>query len=129
MKVGQICVKTTGRDAGKRGVVLGVEKHNVLLDGEVRRRKVNIMHLLPTDKTVPIKKDASAADVKAALKKIGITIKETKPKKAKPRPVRDRTKKKAAPKAEPAKPATKAAAKAPAKPSKTAAKPAATAKK
>ncbi len=117
MKIGQICVKTTGRDAGKRGVVLGVDKHNVLLDGEVRRRKVNIMHLMPTDKTVDVKKDASAADVKAALKKVGITIKETKPKKAKPRPVRDRTKKKAAPAAKP--PAKTA------KPEKPAAKPAA----
>lgn len=85
MKVGQVCVKTTGRDAGKKGVILHVLKNQALVDGEVRRRKVNLMHLVATNQHVDIKKDASHEDVKKVLATIGILVRDTTPKQAAPR--------------------------------------------
>lgn len=90
LEVGRICMKIAGRDAGKLGVIVEVLDENfVLLDGEVRRRKISIKHLEPINKTVDISKGASHADV---LKALG--LKEGKKKSDKkekgPRPTRVR---------------------------------------
>ena len=51
------CVKIAGRDAGGRAVIVDVLDDNfVLIDGGVRRRKCNIIHLEPSDKKIDIKK-------------------------------------------------------------------------
>jgi len=43
---GRICVKTAGRDAGLKCVIVDVlDDKFVLIDGETRRRKCNILHL------------------------------------------------------------------------------------
>ncbi|MBI4144158.1 50S ribosomal protein L14e [Candidatus Woesearchaeota archaeon] len=76
MKVGQVCIKISGRDAGKRGIILGMDNNKILIDGETRRRKVNIMHVIPTEKTVQIKQEATHEEVKKALAGIGITLKD-----------------------------------------------------
>jgi large subunit ribosomal protein L14e len=90
--IGRICVKIAGRDANKTCVIVEVLDANyVMIDGETRRKKVNIRHLEPLDKTVELKKGASHADVKKAFSALGIELKEaskskkstTKPKKAK----------------------------------------------
>jgi large subunit ribosomal protein L14e len=82
MDIGRICVKLAGRDAGKKCVVLDiVDETFVLIDGQTRRRKCNIMHLHPTTQAIDIAKNAPTADVAAAFKKIGITLVERKPKK------------------------------------------------
>ena len=79
--IGRICVKLVGRDAGMRCVIIGlVDSKNVLIDGETRRRKCNVKHLEPTNKTIKITKEASKAEVIKAFKALGIELKETKPK-------------------------------------------------
>ena len=75
LNIGRVCVKIAGRDAGKTCVIIDTyDNGQVLIDGETRRRKCNIRHLLPKDATLPVKKDASHDDVISAFKKINITI-------------------------------------------------------
>lgn len=89
--IGRICVKIAGRDAGKKCVVVDViDDTFVMIDGETRRRKCNILHLEPLDKTVELKKGASHADVAKAFEKLGYGIHATKAKKATTRPTHAR---------------------------------------
>jgi large subunit ribosomal protein L14e len=127
METGRICVKTAGRDSGKKCVIVDVlDDRNVMIDGETRRRKCNMRHLEPTQDTIKIAKGASHSDVAAEFKNLGIELKETKPRKAKPRPKQTRAaeRKKMKPKAEPKK-AVKAEAKATGEKKQEGAKPAA----
>lgn len=97
LKIGQVCVKIAGRDAGKKCVIVDIIDNNyVLIDGETRRRKCNVMHIEPLDKTVDIKKGASHADVAKAVSALKWKILETKKKPAKPRPRKARRSKLAA---------------------------------
>ncbi len=106
--VGRICVKTAGRDAGMKCVVVEVIDDNfVLIDGETRRRKCNIMHLEPLDKTVELKKGASHAEVTKAFERLGYVVRAAKAKQKTVRPRKARKSKLAGPAAAP-----KAAAKA-----------------
>ncbi|MEK6857809.1 MAG: 50S ribosomal protein L14e [Nanoarchaeota archaeon] len=83
MEIGQICVKIAGRDAGKKCVVVEIIDNNfVLIDGETRRRKCNLIHLEPLEQTVDIKKGASHEAVEKVLQVLGITTRNTKQKKA-----------------------------------------------
>lgn len=93
--VGRICIKTAGKDAGKKVVVVDAMDGNfVLIDGPVKRKRCNIAHLEPTSQKVDLKKNASHADVVKEFKKIKIEIKETKPKTKKgPKPIRQPKKK------------------------------------
>lgn len=73
--IGRVCIKTAGRDTGKYAVVIDIldkDKGYVLIDGYVRRRKCNIKHLEPLEKTVNIKKSAGTQEVIKALKELGI---------------------------------------------------------
>lgn len=85
--IGRLCVKTAGRDAAQYAVVVElVDEKYVLIDGNVRRKKCNIMHLEPTAKTLDVKKGADTKTVLAVFEKEGIVVKkavETKPKKEK----------------------------------------------
>ncbi|MFP4111649.1 MAG: 50S ribosomal protein L14e [Candidatus Woesearchaeota archaeon] len=99
VQIGQIFMKIAGRDAGKLCVVVDeLDDTFVLIDGETRRRKCNIKHLEPVDKTIDIKKKASHDTVAKAFKELGIEFKESKKKESKPRPkkVRKHVAKKAA---------------------------------
>ena len=105
-EVGRLCVKIAGRDAGRTCVVVeAVGNGYVIVDGDVRRKKVNIKHLEPLVKTVNVKSKASSADVKKAFEKEGLSVWETKAKKAAERP---RRMKKVKSKASTEKPAKKA---------------------
>lgn len=85
--VGRVCVKIAGRDAGLRCVVVDVlDDKYVLIDGETRRRKCNVLHLEPLDKIVGVRKGASHEDVAKIMKKEGWKVWQTKPKKPSPRP-------------------------------------------
>ena len=81
---GRVCVKIAGRDAGKTCVIINkIDDTFVMIDGETRRRKCNIKHLEPLDKTLKLNKDASRDEIKAIFKaKLSIELKDTKPKKA-----------------------------------------------
>jgi large subunit ribosomal protein L14e len=77
IEVGRLCVKLSGREAGKKCVVVDVmDKSFVLVTGPqsvsgVRRRRVNMNHIEPLEASVEIKRGASDEDVAAVLKKAG----------------------------------------------------------
>ena len=95
--VGRVCVKLAGRDAGLKCVVVEeIDANFVLVDGQTRRRKINIRHLEPLEQTVDLK---SGADTSAVAKALGIEIKAKKSKKPAARPTKQRKVKAKAPKA------------------------------
>jgi large subunit ribosomal protein L14e len=75
IEVGRICVKTSGREAGKKCVIVDIiDKNFVLITGPkqltgVRRRRANIKHLEVTEEKIKIKKGASDEEVLKALEK------------------------------------------------------------
>lgn len=82
--IGRICVKTAGRDAAQYCAVVEVHGDNyVTIDGNTRRKKVNLTHLEPTNQTIDIKKGASTKDVLEAFTKIDIEVKKSAEKKEK----------------------------------------------
>jgi large subunit ribosomal protein L14e len=69
IEIGRVCVKTHGREAGQRCVVVDIVDENfVLISGPkkltgVRRRRTNVRHLEPTQEKVKIKTGASDDDL------------------------------------------------------------------
>jgi len=91
IEVGRLIVKLAGRDAGLKGVVVEILDDNfVMIDGQVRRRKCNILHIEPLDKVLKIPKKATHEEVVKALKveKIEVKEKKSKAKTEKPKKVR-----------------------------------------
>ncbi|ABO07493.1 50S ribosomal protein L14e [Pyrobaculum calidifontis] len=76
--VGRVVVKVLGREAGRKAVVVDIVDENyVVITGPkslsgVRRRRVNINHIEPTDKKIEIKKGASDEEVLKALEAAGL---------------------------------------------------------
>ncbi|NHJ49915.1 MAG: 50S ribosomal protein L14e [Asgard group archaeon] len=72
--IGRIVVKTSGREALKKAVVVDIiDKNYVLITGPpklsgIKRRRVNINHIEPTAKKLDITRKATDADVLAAAK-------------------------------------------------------------
>ena len=92
IEIGRVCVKIAGRDAGKKGVIIDIlDDKFILIDGETRRRKVNILHIEPLTQIVKIGKNASHDEVAKALDEMGLKARNTKPK---PKTARPRTKRK-----------------------------------
>ena len=86
IEIGRVCVKTAGRDAGKKCVIVDVMENNlVLIDGQTRRKKCSITHLEPTKTKISIKKGASHSEIVREFSKLGIEIREKKPKNPKPK--------------------------------------------
>ncbi len=75
VEVGRICVKITGREAGKKCIVVDViDKNFLLVTGPkqvngVKRRRANVNHLEPTQKKVSIKRGETDEEIMKALKK------------------------------------------------------------
>jgi large subunit ribosomal protein L14e len=91
IKTGRLCVKIAGRDAGLKCVIVDVlDDKFVLVDGETRRRKCNIMHLEPLKDTIKIRKNASHDEIKKEFEKLGLKVRETKPKPKSERPRKKR---------------------------------------
>lgn len=94
IEIGRLCMKTAGRDAGCKCVVVDILDDNyVLIDGETRRRKCNVLHLEPLKEVIDVEKGASHENVKAEFKKLKLEVRETKPKEKKERPKKVRKKK------------------------------------
>lgn len=92
IEVGRLIVKTAGRDAGKKGVIIDIlDDKFVLVDGQTRRRKVNILHIEPLAQIAKIGKNAPHDEVAKALDEFGLKARETK---AKPKTQRPRAKRK-----------------------------------
>ena len=86
-EVGQLCLKLAGRDAGRKGVVVeAIDERWVLIDGDLRRKKVNIKHLEPLAEKIELKNKASHEEVKKAFEKLSLGVWEKKSKKSAPRP-------------------------------------------
>jgi large subunit ribosomal protein L14e len=81
LEVGRVCMKISGREAGKYCVVLKkIDKSFVLITGPkiltgVKRRKCNIAHLEPLPYKLEIKEDASDEEVIQAFKNSEISKK------------------------------------------------------
>lgn len=87
IEIGRLCVKTAGRDAGRKCVIIDIlDKNRVLIDGQTRRRPCNIFHLEPLKELLKIKKGASHEEVADAFKELNLEVRATKPKKAAARP-------------------------------------------
>jgi large subunit ribosomal protein L14e len=77
IEVGRICVKTFGREAGKKCVIVDViDKNFVLITGpksvnKVKRRKANVNHVEPTQERIEIKRDATDEEIVDVLKMTG----------------------------------------------------------
>ena len=69
IEVGRVCVKVAGRESGRKCVIVDVmDKSFVLVTGPkkvtgVKRRRVNISHVAPTEETIPIRRGASDDEV------------------------------------------------------------------
>ena len=82
--IGRVVVKLSGKEAGRYGVIVDQINDNfVLIDGNLKRRKSNLMHLELTDKILDIKKGASTSEVREAMNKakLNVTTPRTKVKK------------------------------------------------
>ena len=91
IEIGRVCVKTAGRDAGEKCIIIDIlDEKFVLIDGETRRRKVNVLHLEPLNQVLKIKKDASHEDVSKALEELGLKARTTKPKPKTQKPTKKR---------------------------------------
>ena len=77
MEIGRICIKTLGREAGKKCVIVDlVDKNFVLITGPkvitgIKRRRANINHLRITQEKIDINRGASDEEVTEALKTAG----------------------------------------------------------
>lgn len=82
MNVGRLCVKTSGREAGKNCAIIDVIDSNyVIIDGQTKRRKCNVDHLTPLHHHAEMAQGAPHEEVMAALRTAGIETQEPKKKK------------------------------------------------
>ncbi|ARM75830.1 50S ribosomal protein L14e [Acidianus manzaensis] len=79
IEIGRICVKTRGKDAGKKCVIADILDDNfVLITGPkkisgIKRKRANILHLEPTDKKIDIQKGASDDDIEKKIQEANLT--------------------------------------------------------
>ncbi len=77
IEVGRICVKQLGRELGKKCVIIDVmDKSFVLVTGPkkvtgVKRRRVNINHIMPLADKIEVKRGASDEEVAQAIEAAG----------------------------------------------------------
>ena len=82
IEIGSLYVKTTGREKGKRCIIVDLmDKNFVLVTGPpqitgVKRRRVNLKHLTPTEEKIDVKKGATDKEIEQILKKGKSTAKK-----------------------------------------------------
>jgi large subunit ribosomal protein L14e len=85
IEVGRICVKEVGRETGKKCVVIDVmDKSFVLVTGPkkitgIKRRRVNLNHLMPLLDKIEVKRGASDEEVTQVLESAGKLQEMTQP--------------------------------------------------
>jgi large subunit ribosomal protein L14e len=78
MEIGQVCIKTVGKEKGKYCVVVKkVDENFVIVSGPkaltgVKRRRANVIHLQPLQYKLEIKEDANDEEILEAWKKSGL---------------------------------------------------------
>ncbi|OQD59072.1 LSU ribosomal protein L14E [Methanobrevibacter arboriphilus JCM 13429 = DSM 1125] len=70
IEVGRVCVKTAGREAGEKCVIIELIDENFVevIGGSVKNRRCNINHLEPLEETIEVSDDAEA--IKKALESL-----------------------------------------------------------
>jgi len=77
IEVGRICVKLTGREAGRKCIIVDImDKNFVLITGPknvtgVKRRRANANHVEPLEEKIKIKRGAPDEEVTEALEASG----------------------------------------------------------
>jgi len=77
VEVGRICLKTAGRENGKKCVIVDVmDKSFVLITGPksltgVKRKRVNLTHIMPLQDKLDLKRGASDEEVTSKLEAAG----------------------------------------------------------
>ena len=77
IEVGRICVKVSGREAGRKCVIVDLmDKNFVLITGPkeltgIKRRRANVDHIEPLQDSVKIKRGASDEEIAETLKAAG----------------------------------------------------------
>jgi large subunit ribosomal protein L14e len=77
IEIGRICVKQVGRESGKKCVIIDVmDKSFVLVTGPkkvtgVKRKRVNINHIMPLADKIEVKRGASDDEVAQVLDAAG----------------------------------------------------------
>ena len=77
VEVGRICVKITGREAGRKCVIVDIIDENfAFITGPrkvtgVKRRRVNINHIEPTEAKIDIERGTTDEEVVQALTAAG----------------------------------------------------------
>ena len=77
IEVGRVCVKLTGREAGRKCIIVDImDKNFVLITGPknvtgVKRRRANANHIEPLKDKIKIKRGAPDEEVAEALKASG----------------------------------------------------------
>jgi len=75
LDLGRVCIKLLGRDAGKECVIIKIlDNKYVLIDGNTRRKRVNIKHIEPLSKTIKIKEEATTEEVLKAFEESAIPV-------------------------------------------------------
>jgi large subunit ribosomal protein L14e len=88
IEVGRLCIKQLGRENGKKCVIIDVmDKSFVLVTGPrkvtgLKRRRVNINHVMPLVDKIEVKRGASDEEVVQALEAAGKLKDMTQPAKA-----------------------------------------------
>jgi large subunit ribosomal protein L14e len=71
LEEGTVCIKTRGKEAGRKVVVLEFNKKTglAIIEGPyVKRRKCNLKHLLPLQKKIPVKKGMKKEELAKLIK-------------------------------------------------------------
>ncbi|MDM7275160.1 MAG: 50S ribosomal protein L14e [Thermoprotei archaeon] len=74
IEIGRICVKTRGREAGRKAVIVDIVDQNyILITGPkkltgIKRRRVNINHIEPLETKIEIRRGAPDEEVLEAVK-------------------------------------------------------------
>ncbi len=70
MEIGQVCIKTKGKDAGKKVVILTkLKEGKVLIDGkQVKRKNCNILHLFPIEQKIKVEEKTTHEEIVKLLK-------------------------------------------------------------
>lgn len=77
VEVGRICMKTAGRENGKKCVIVDVmDKSFALITGPkavtgVKRKRVNLSHIMPLEGKIDLKRGASDDEVTSSLTNTG----------------------------------------------------------
>jgi len=78
IEIGRVVVKVLGREAGRKAVIVDIVDDNyVVITGPksltgVKRRRVNVNHIEPTDKRLDIKRGAGDEEVLKAVEAAGL---------------------------------------------------------